>query len=266
MTSNEKELFYKLCNIALDAGTEIMKIYSGNYKVNYKTDNSPVTAADIAAHNIICEELKKLPLNDHCLPIISEEGEIPSSKHRKSWDYFWLVDPLDGTKEFVSGNGEFTVNIALIKKDYPYLGVVYIPVKEEFFFGGPEFGSYKTHKDGASFFPLEKLPSTPQKTGVLRAAGSRSHRTEKFDDWVNLQAQKRGCNSVEIITAGSSLKFCLAAEGLVDVYPRFGTTMEWDTAAAHAVAEGAGKRCLNPDGSRMSYNKTDMKNNGFILI
>jgi 3'(2'), 5'-bisphosphate nucleotidase len=201
------------------------------------------------------------------IPVVSEEGDIPDFKQRRDWEAFWLIDPLDGTKEFINRNGEFTVNIALIKNNKPYLGMVYLPVTEVLYFGGEASGSFKAIASDQGLEKAGKLPlKIVREKGVLVAAGSRSHRTSLFNDWVQNEAEKRGCDRVEVITAGSSLKFCLAAEGLVDVYPRFGPTMEWDTAAAHAVAAGAGKRCLKPDGGTLEYNKPVMRNDGFIVI
>ncbi|HAK46670.1 MAG TPA: 3'(2'),5'-bisphosphate nucleotidase [Spirochaeta sp.] len=260
------KLFSKLTQIAIDAGNEIMKIYSGDFKVELKDDNSPLTAADQAAHNVISKALLLEDFRGNRYPVLSEEGEIPPYNERRDWEYFWLIDPLDGTKEFVKRNGEFTVNIALIEKDRPRLGIVYLPVKKLVYFGGREWGSYKTQIPDPDLEHRLRLPL--KQSGDkhrLRAAGSRSHRSSRFDSWVKQEAESRGCTDIDVVTAGSSLKFCLAAEGAVDVYPRFGPTMEWDTAAAHAVVEGAGKSCTRPDGSRMLYNKPVMKNDGFIV-
>lgn len=267
MTKNYKNLFCELAAIIISAGNEIMKIYSGDIKIELKDDNSPLTAADLAANDVITTGLASVEFEGRRIPTVSEEAEIPEYNVRKKWDYFWLIDPLDGTKEFIKKNGEFTVNIALMKDDYPYLGLVYLPLKKILYFGGALCGSYRTEAADTTLDNTVKLPlNIKRDKTVLIAAGSRSHRAVDFDNWVNEEAQRRGCRSVEIITAGSSLKFCLAAEGLVDVYPRFGPTMEWDTAAAHAVAEGAGKRCIRFDGGKMEYNKPVMKNTGFKVV
>ena len=224
----------------------------------------PLTAADLAADRVISDALESVEFEGRRFPVLSEESAVPPYEVRKNWDSFWMVDPLDGTKEFIKRNGEFTVNIALIRDNYPFLGLVYLPVKEVLYFGGPSCGTFRT---GAADITLENAVRLPldidRDRSVLTAAGSRSHRSADFDKWVDDEASRRGAVRVETITAGSSLKFCLAAEGLVDVYPRFGPTMEWDTAAAHAVAEGAGKRCVRMDGGRMEYNKPDMRNTGF---
>lgn len=261
------QLFRSLAEISVCAGNKIMNIYSGDFDVELKDDDSPLTSADKAAHIIIVNALGRLELDGKSYPLISEEGEIPSYDERKDWDYFWLIDPLDGTKEFVNRNGEFTVNIALIEKDKPVLGIVYIPVQRTIYLGGRDYGAYKTTADDLSLDKAVKLPlKSSRDRSVLTAAGSRSHRSEVFEQWVRSEAAARGCADIETVTAGSSLKFCLAAEGLVDVYPRFGPTMEWDTAAAHAVVEGAGLSCTKTDRSRMYYNKPNMKNDGFLVF
>lgn len=262
-----KDLFTELADIVVSAGNEIMKIYSGEIEVELKNDESPLTAADLAAHELISARLTEVEFEGQTIAVISEEAEIPVYEERRRWEAFWLIDPLDGTKEFIKKNGEFTVNIALIKNNCPYLGMVYLPVTRILYFGGESSGSYKADAGDVNLEKAEKLPlKIEREEGVLMVAGSRSHRSELFDTWAAKEAGRRGCKRFEVVTAGSSLKFCLAAEGIVDVYPRFGPTMEWDTAAAHAVAVGAGKRCLRPDGGRMEYNKAVMKNDGFIVV
>ena len=261
----DKLVFQSLSELAVKAGEEIMKIYSGEIEVELKDDLSPLTAADKASHNVITGGLAEVEILNSRFPVVSEEGEIPGFDQRKSWDYFWMIDPLDGTKEFIKRRDEFTVNIALIEKDHPYIGLVYLPVKKTLYFGGINHGSYKVAADDTDFEYAVSLPLEQGGSDVLKAAGSRSHRSSEFDGWVEAEAKRRGCRSIEIVTAGSSLKFCLAAEGLVDVYPRFGPTMEWDTAAAQAVLEGAGGKCTRVDGSRMIYNKPVLKNDGFLV-
>ncbi|MDC7225749.1 MAG: 3'(2'),5'-bisphosphate nucleotidase CysQ [Spirochaetales bacterium] len=261
-----KKLFIELARTAVAAGDAIMEIYSGEFNVELKDDNSPLTAADKASHNIIADALSDVLYMNESLPLLSEEGDMPAYELRQNWNRFWLIDPLDGTKEFISRNGEFTVNIALIETGHPKLGIVYLPVKRLLYFGGAGYGTFRTAADDVVLENVLKLPvETGRDRTILTAAGSRSHRSSDFDGWVEAEAARRGCSSIKIITAGSSLKFCLAAEGLVDVYPRFGPTMEWDTAAAHAVVEGAGKQCCCADGSRMLYNKPDMRNGHFIV-
>ncbi len=263
----EKKGFYKkLADISLAAGDAIMDIYSGGFDVETKEDGSPVTAADKAANDIITEGLSALEYEGTALPVISEEGPLPQFEERRNWKNFWLVDPLDGTKEFVKKNGEFTVNIALIENNAPVLGFVYLPVKRLLYFGGKDIGAFKTAADDLDLSRLQRLPlDIKRDRDILAAAGSRSHKSGKFDGWVSAEAERRGCRGFEIITAGSSLKFCLVAEGVVDVYPKYGPTMEWDTAAAQAVVEGAGGQCVQMDGSIMVYNKPVMKNGGFVV-
>ena len=259
-------LFRELASISVEAGQAVMNVYNGDFGYELKSDESPITAADRAAHEIITEALTGVEVGGRTLPVLSEEGaEIPFEE-RRQWDSYWLVDPLDGTKEFISRNGEFTVNIALIGGSRPRLGMVYLPVTEVLYFGGRGLGSFRTPASDLLLARAERLPlGIERDPDVLTAAGSRSHRSDRFDRWIESEAEKRGCSRVEVITAGSSLKFCLAAEGRVDVYPRFGPTMEWDTAAAQAVAEGAGRSCTDPEGRRLEYNKPDMRNNGFIV-
>ena len=278
----DQALYNKLIRIAVSAGNAIMKIYSGEIEVELKDDDSPLTAADKASHDIINSALSEIEYQGCKYPVVSEEGSIPPFGQRREWGRFWLIDPLDGTKEFVNRRDEFTVNIALIEKDYPVLGLVYLPVKRMLYFGGPGRGAWRASAaepgitgDGSSD-PVSAAVSLPLSEddpqiasldpAVLRAAGSRSHRSEQFDSWVTSEAERRGCSGIDVVTAGSSLKFCLAAEGVVDVYPRFGPTMEWDTAAAHAVVEGAGKHCTRVDGGKMYYNKPVMRNEGFIVF
>ncbi|MBI9106309.1 MAG: 3'(2'),5'-bisphosphate nucleotidase CysQ [Spirochaetales bacterium] len=261
-----KRLFQQLAEISVRAGDEIMKIYSGNFDFDMKEDDSPVTDADRAAHDIISEALEVLEFDGALIPVLSEEGDDIAFEERKHWERYWLIDPLDGTKEFISRNGEFTVNIAIISGNKPILGIVYLPVKDKIYYGGAGLGAYKASGRDCALSYAEILPiKTGRNPDILVAAGSRSHRTPDFDLWVESEAKRRGCSRVEVLTAGSSLKLCLAAEGKVDVCPRFGPTMEWDTAAAHAIVEGAGKKCTRPDGGRLIYNKPVMRNDGFIV-
>ena len=269
MTEKTEDLFSFLCGLAVKAGDSIMEIYGRDFGWDLKSDESPVTAADRLAHGIISEGLRDFSVDGGPLPVLSEEGRDVPFGERRSWPRYWLVDPLDGTKEFISRNGEFTVNIALVDGEYPMLGLVYVPVGRILYYGGAGYGSFscpageffKSGLTAAARLPLN-LRRNPD---VLVAAGSRSHRSGAFDDWVAAEAEARGCSGVEVITAGSSLKFCLAAEGRVDVFPRFGPTMEWDTGAAQAVAEGAGLSCCDLNGKRLRYNKRSLLNDGFIV-
>jgi len=243
-----------IVTIAKEAGNAIMQIYKQDFEVEYKQDKSPLTQADKNANDIIEAGLKKLTID---LPVLSEEGEIAPYKERSHWEYFWLVDPLDGTKEFVNKNGEFTVNIALIHKDTPVLGIVYAPALDVCYWAKQGEGSFK---DG------QRLPlKTKEQRNTFKIATSRSHmsdNTQVFIDTIETSKEK------ELISIGSSLKICLVAEGVVDIYPRLGPTMEWDTGAAHAVVLGAGfslNRYNNSTYSKHLYNKNNLLNDWFIV-
>ena len=248
-----ENLKQKLTVIAKQAGDSILRYYDEEIEVDRKDDNSPLTKADTDAHHIIVDALEKLTPE---IPIISEEGGIAGYDERKKWKKFWLVDPLDGTKEFIKKNGEFTVNIALIEDRKPVLGVVYIPAKDIFYIGDAESGSFKIEngKENSRIYSEKPDLSKP-----LTVVTSRSHGSSDLEERLaehNVVIGKK-------IPAGSSLKFCLVAEGVADIYPRMGPTMEWDTAAGDAVFRYSGR-----DGTRLSpleYNKKSLKNNGFII-
>ena len=239
---------------ALEAGSEILKIYeSGDFSIESKSDNSPLTLADKAAHEKIVSYLEQTGI-----PILSEEGKSIPFEERSGWDYFWMVDPLDGTKEFIKKNGEFTVNIALIHRGEAVLGVVYPPILKEIYWAINTEGSFKEKKG-----VLSKLNTT--KKGLegsgLRVVASRSHMSEETKKYID------GFKEANIVSKGSSLKFLLIASGEADVYPRFGPTMEWDTAAAHAIVTGAGGSVTLEDGvTPLSYNKPNLLNPYFIVL
>jgi 3'(2'), 5'-bisphosphate nucleotidase len=239
--------------IAKKAGNAIMQVYGQNFEVEYKEDKSPLTQADKIANNIIKDGLSRLSVN---LPILSEEGESVPYKERRHWKYFWLVDPLDGTKEFVRRNGEFTVNIALIHKNLPVLGVVYAPALNICYWARWGKGAFK---DG------QRLPlKTKEQRKTYKVVISRSHMsddTQIFIDMINTNKEK------ELISIGSSLKICLVAEGEADIYPRLGPTMEWDTGAAHAIINEAGfsiNRYNKPNYNYIIYNKKNLRNDWFL--
>jgi len=241
-----------IVTIAKEAGNAIMQVYKQDFEVEYKQDSSPLTLADKKANDIIEDGLNKLSVS---FPILSEEGkEIPYGD-RKHWEYFWLVDPLDGTKEFVKKNGEFTVNIALIYKDTPVLGVVYAPAIDKL---------YWAKKDEGAYLNSEKLPLKTNKTpeDKLFVVASKSHlstETQKFID--NLKSKE-----IEQVSKGSSLKLCMVAEGSADIYPRLAPTMEWDTAAADAVVRTAGKMTYQfKSNEPVIYNKENLLNPWFIV-
>jgi len=256
------------------AGEAILEVYDSDFAVEQKDDKSPLTLADKRSHEIIEKVLEQtVTVNNSTVPILSEEGkEIPYDERIK-WEYFWLVDPLDGTKEFIKRNGEFTVNIALIHKHKPVLGIIYIPVKDVFYFASINFGTYKLKSssiltDDLSIEELidksQRLPLNSNDKTTLTVIGSRSHTSEEFTEFVKQLNQKH--ENVEFISSGSSLKLCLVAEGKADVYPRFGPTMEWDTAAGQAIVEQAKGTVMETETNKpLNYNKNNLLNPFFIV-
>lgn len=259
-----KKLDYAI-KAALLAGKEILQVYnSDNFEIEIKSDNSPLTIADKKAHNKIVDILKETEI-----PILSEEGkDIPYSE-RRNWDYYWLIDPLDGTKEFIKRNGEFTVNIALIKKDKPIGGVIYVPVTKDLYFGDIENGAFKAvNADSETDFNVVSQFAFPlpfvQETDIFTVVGSRSHMNKETEDFINDLKLKH--ENLDFVSKGSSLKICMVAEGIADIYPRFAPTMEWDTAAGHAIAISSGcKVTLTDKETPMVYNKEDLLNQWFII-
>ncbi|MEO1204181.1 MAG: 3'(2'),5'-bisphosphate nucleotidase CysQ [Pseudomonadota bacterium] len=250
---NLEELIEPVVELATEAGARILEVYATDFEVQQKDDASPVTKADLAAHRSITAGLRRLTPS---LPIISEESGLPDFEERRGWQRYWLVDPLDGTKEFVNRNGEFTVNIALIDGSRPVLGVVGVPVQEKTYVGCEGYGAERRDAQGA---PLQ-IRVQPQAARPPRVVGSRSHRGASLDAWLSNLGEH------EMVPMGSSLKFCVIAEGEADVYPRLGPTSEWDTAAAQAVVEQAGGAVLELDGSPLSYNqKDDILNPWFVV-
>lgn len=265
MHINEK-LIGKVLQIAFLAGEAIIKIYKDPFEVEFKTDNSPLTIADKKAHSIIKEGLSETGI-----PLLSEEGAQISYDIRKNWTQYWLVDPLDGTKEFIKRNGDFTVNIALIDNQQPVFGVVYAPVPG-FMYWGSESGSFRMNikQSGKTDFEnlssiralAEKLPCVLRLHDYL-VLGSRSHMNSETESFIN--ELKITHPDLSFVSRGSSLKFCTLAEGGADVYPRFGPTMEWDTAAGHAVAVFAGCTVDQVEnGLPLVYNKPSLLNPYFI--
>jgi 3'(2'), 5'-bisphosphate nucleotidase len=250
----------QLVAISKKAGEAILKVYTQDFTIETKDDRSPLTEADKRANAIIIEALKTAYPD---VPYISEETKLTPYDERKNWKRFWLIDPLDGTKEFIKKNGEFTVNIALIEDGVPVVGVVYIPVQGKTYAGIKGFGSFV-------FEPGVPTPRSIRNDAVyttkkrVTVVASRSHLSDETMAFVdNLRSAGK---EVEFISSGSSLKFCLVAEGKADVYPRFGPTMEWDTAAAHAVALYAGKNVINVETKQpLQYNKEDLLNPYFIV-
>ena len=242
-----------LADIARAAGAEIMQVYSsGDFGERSKSDNSPLTEADLRAHHLIVARLEKLAPE---VPILSEESAAIPFSERSSWSRYWLVDPLDGTKEFLSRNGEFTVNIALIENNVPVLGVVYAPARDVLYEGSPQ-GAFRTENAGApARIAVVKPAASP-----LRVVGSRSHRGDSLDAVL----ERIGAHTM--VPIGSSLKLCMVAEGSADFYPRLGPTSEWDTAAAHAVVLAAGGEVVNTNGEPLRYNtKAELLNPHFLV-
>ena len=245
----------KIVDIAKIAGDKILQIYNENsFDLRLKTDNSPLTEADIAAHNIITQQLKLITPK---IPILSEESAVVSWQERKQWEYYWLIDPLDGTKEFIKKNGEFTVNIALIYKHEPILGVVHAPVLNETWIGEQGKPSKKIEKGNTRAIKVK-----PHKQGeVYKVVGSRSHAGDSLNEFL------KEIEKYELVSMGSSIKLCLVAEGKAHIYPRFGLTSEWDTAAAHAVVNSAGGEVVNNETKMpLKYNTKDSLLNPYFIV
>lgn len=245
--------------IARDAGDEILTVYGTEFEVDVKEDKSPLTEADRRGNEVIVNSLQSLYPE---IPIISEETKTVEYSERKDWEYFWLVDPLDGTKEFIKRNGEFTVNIALVHRDTPVLGVVFQPVGDRLFWSQEGKGAWLS-ENGSDPVELKGGAHYSAKSKVTVVA-SRSHRTQEVEDFVE-KLRDEG-KEVDFLSAGSSLKLCLVAQGKADVYPRLGPTMEWDTGAAHAIAVEAGRKVLAADsGAPLVYNKENLLNPFFFV-
>lgn len=249
-------LLEKVKSIAKQAGEKILDIYENedfSKTIDFKADNSPLTIADKASHIIIEEELEKLNLG---YPLLSEEGEIPSYETRKPWSTYWCIDPLDGTKEFIKRNGQFTVNIALIENGAPIMGVVYTPVTDTMYFGDIKNGAFKTENNNTSSIKVN------DKEANRIAVRSKSHAAPEENEVLNRY------NVTDQISVGSSLKFCMIADGNADIYYRHGPTMEWDTAAGQAVLEAAGGRIYhdNKEERLFRYNKENLLNGSFLCL
>lgn len=252
MRHDDVHMLEPLLEIAHSGGRRILEIYGTDFSVQQKADHSPVTAADMAAHEIIVTGLQHLTPD---LPVLSEESSQIAFAERRRWGSYWLVDPLDGTKEFISRNGDFTVNIALIQRHQPVVGVVHIPTENLSYYGVVGAGAYR-RKNGTMPEPIHVQSLA---NGPVRVVASRSHRGELLDGYL----AKLGPHAT--VSRGSALKFCLVAEGAADVYPRLGPTSEWDTAAGHAVLVAAGGHVINVDGSALNYNeKESLLNPHFI--
>ena len=267
---NITPLLHLAIEASISAAREILEVYNGTFAVEHKADNTPLTEADKRANDAIASRLA-----DSGLPVLSEEGRHAPYDERMHWERLWIVDPLDGTKEFVRRNGEFTVNIALVQGQTPVFGVILAPVTGWLYYGGKSIGSFRmqisewissTRTSPITWTDLttksEKIP-LPTHERPFRIVASRSHMSAETQAYVD--EKKSRWPNLELISSGSSLKICLVAEGSADSYPRFAPTMEWDTAAGHAIAEGAGRSFSQPDRTPILYNKPDLLNPWFVV-
>lgn len=265
------KLLHQTIVASILAGKEILEVYETNFNVEYKNDQSPLTLADKKASDKIIDELKQFNV-----PVLSEEGKHDSFETRKNWNQLWIVDPLDGTKEFVKRNGEFTVNIALVENNIPTLGVIYSPVFKDLYFAAKGVGSYKIDRkdfstliDTIQTSTLENLLSVAKKLPIVSnrknyvVVASRSHMSTETHQ--HIEQLKLKHQNVEIVSTGSSIKMCWVAEGVADEYPRFGPTMEWDTAAGQAILQEANASLIDFETKQpMKYNRENLLNNWFI--
>ncbi|MDQ3682291.1 MAG: 3'(2'),5'-bisphosphate nucleotidase CysQ [Bacteroidota bacterium] len=254
-----EELLELAIDAALEAGKKILEVYeTDDFSVDMKSDNSPLTKADKVSHQIICQYLS----SSH-LPLLSEEGTNIPFEERKRWEYYWLVDPLDGTKEFIKRNGEFTVNIALMKASAPITGVIYAPYLNTLYYGAKETGAYKNANGNKNSLPIverSELQDLLQKDSVTIVA-SRSHSNPETEQFISR------FKNYELQSMGSSLKFMLLADRAADIYPRLAPTMEWDTAAAHAILNAVNRQVYQTDlNSELVYNKANLLNPPFIAF
>ncbi len=271
------DLLLTAVRATIRAGAATLEVYESDLQVDYKADHSPLTLADTRSHEIIAGFLKGTGI-----PVLSEEGKNIPAAERRRWQRLWVVDPLDGTKEFIKHRGEFTINIALVENERPTLGVIFVPVKNVLYYGRLEDGAFRMDDartlaelaadgGGDARRALEalkarstRLPLPPEPAAPFVIVGSRSHATPELHAYVERKRQELG--DVQFVSAGSSLKYCLVAEGRADLYPRLGPTMEWDTAAGQVIAEAAGATVTRHDtGGPMTYNKEDLLNPWHIV-
>jgi len=260
-----KQLLETAIKASLEAGERIMEIYENeDFEVDFKGDDSPLTKADLAAHDIIMSLLK-----DTEIPVLSEEGKHLPYEERKTWNRLWIVDPIDGTKEFIKRNGEFTVNIALVEDQKPVLGVIYVPALNELYFAEKGMGSYKV-SNIARYSTLEEILESSSRLPIelknrnYTVVASKSHLSPETEEYI--ASLKKEYGEVETISKGSSLKLCMVAEGKADEYPRFAPTMEWDTAAGQAICKFAGKTVIDYTTKKeMLYNRKELLNNWFLV-
>lgn len=260
-----KQLLNTAITAAVESGKAILEIYhSRDFDIEIKRDKSPLTKADKASHNVILSFLTKTNI-----PVLSEEGREISYEERKGWNQLWIVDPIDGTKEFIKRNGEFTVNIALIENQKSILGVIFVPAKGELYFSTKDIGAFKVKVD-LEFFDVDALIEKASKIPFYRddktftIVASRSHMSVETESYVQKMRDVHG--KVNLISKGSSLKLCMVAEGTADCYPRFAPTMEWDTAAGQAICECAGFQVIDYKTKKsMKYNRENLLNNWFLI-
>ena len=260
-----KEQLTTAITAALQAGKAILKIYhSGEFDIEIKGDNSPLTKADTASHDVIMSYLETTNI-----PVLSEEGRDIPYTERKAWKQLWIVDPIDGTKEFIKRNGEFTVNIALIENQRPIIGVIFVPVTGDLYFSSKELGSYKVDVN-LKDYDVESLIAKANKLPLQREdntftiVASRSHMSAETEGYIEKMRDIHG--EVKLISKGSSLKLCMVAQGTANCYPRFAPTMEWDTAAGQAICEHAGVEVIDWETKKnMLYNREELLNNWFLV-
>ena len=253
ITPFNDDMINDVINIARQAGSAILDVYHTDFNISIKDDKSPLTEADIRANAIIIEGLEKI-IPD--VPVLSEEGQNIPYEARSNWDTYWLVDPLDGTKEFIKKNDEFTVNIAFLEKNQPVFGVVYAPALNKLYWGSTEKGSFKSDNGGDTFILISV---NSQVTNPVQIAVSRSHPSPQMKGFISQ------FNKYDLHPMGSSLKICSVSDGTVHFYPRLGPTMEWDTAASHAIIRAAGGELINIGTNEpLEYNKEDLLNPEFI--
>lgn len=268
---NYTELLHQAIIASVLAGQDILTVYDTDFAVQYKEDSSPLTLADQKASDRITAVLAPFEI-----PVLSEEGEHPAHGARIGWNRLWVVDPLDGTKEFVKRNGEFTVNVALVEEGLPVLGVIYSPVFKDLYFAAKGLGAYKIdkhvfidHVETVEQLSLQQLITMAGKLplhepgGAYKVVASRSHMSSETYHYIEQLKQQHG--AVEIVSTGSSIKMCWVAEGVANEYPRFGPTMEWDTAAGQAILQEAGCELIDFETKQpMRYNREELRNNWFI--
>lgn len=257
MNIDLRQLCVQVLDLAHDAGDAILQIYASDFAVTHKGDATPLTEADLEAHRLIESGLTRLTPG---VPVLSEESAGVPFQEREAWSIFWLVDPLDGTKEFIKRNGEFTVNIALVENGQPLLGVVYAPVLTRGYYAATGVGAWKQAGDARP----QRIGARPYTGGAATIATSRSHGGEKIQRFVDCVREREG--EPRLVPLGSALKTCLVAEGAADIYPRLGPTSEWDTAAAQCILEKAGGRLVDLAGVPLRYNKPSLLNPWFVAV